>query len=521
MTLEDSPNSSIETARKLKGLQMADAIGKQGGLDVTIQQENKLTYKVKSQSQDNVWYHVVKQYGSNHGERKTGDWTCECPDFAHRHMQCKHIHAVLFSKLLGKKIYRDVLLQSPISQDLLDKAKKLGQVICPRCGSRDYQKFGFRYNKKNERLQRYKCNYCNRKFIFNPGFEHAKASALVITASIDLYFKGMSLRKIEDHIKQFYHVSISDSAVSHWLRKFNTIVQPYVDSFVPSRVGGVYHVDEMLLHVRKENNTPIMTLENKENHTHRKFDNHYSWLWNVMDSRTRFWICSRISQRRNANSATQVLKEMKQRAPLPKAFVHDGLRTYDEVYQSELYTLKNPRILNVRSVGVSKKGLNSRLERLNGTVRDREIVMRGLDTAQSTQELMDAMRIHYNFIRPNMAIGGQTPAEAAGINLNLGENKVETLMRQAAIHTKEAQAEPLPFKGLGIRIHKVQVLYENDCVEVKPKGWLDKKTWREINDILRVQGYGWFADGKDSCWIRHLDVKAPLQQRSGVNTLTE
>ena len=54
------------------------------------------------------------------------------------------------------------------------------------------------------------------------------------------------------------------------------------------------------------------------------------------------------------------------------------------------------------------------MERLNGTVRDRETVMRGLDNPKAAQELVDAMRIHYNFIRPNHAIGGQTPAEAAG-----------------------------------------------------------------------------------------------------------
>ena len=35
----------------------------------------------------------------------------------------------------------------------------------------------------------------------------------------------------------------------------------------------------MLLHVRKENNERTMNDLNEENHTHRFFDNHYSWLW--------------------------------------------------------------------------------------------------------------------------------------------------------------------------------------------------------------------------------------------------
>src|SRR6266704_282799 len=121
----------------------------------------------------------------------------------------------------------------------------------------------------------------------------------------------------------------------------------------------------------------------KRYHTHKFFDNHYSWLWNLMDSTTRFWICSRLSQRRDIQAGVALLKEMKNRAPLPKAFVHDGLRVYDEAYQKELFTLKTPRIQNVRSISIGHQGLNSKVERLNGTMRDRETVMRGLDNADA------------------------------------------------------------------------------------------------------------------------------------------
>lgn len=358
-----------------------------------------------------------------------------------------------------------------------------------------------RHNKNSGHMQRYLCKDCGYRFIVNPGFENSKASAKIVNAALDLYFKGASIRKSAHHLKQLYAFSVNSSSICRWIRKFTKLVQPYVDSFVPSQVGGVYHVDDMMLHVRKENNEANMTPDNHENHTHRQFHDHYSWLWNLMDSTTRFWICSRISQKRDIHATVQLLREMKQRAPLPKALVHDGLRSYDEAYQMELFTLKNPRIRNVRSIGSSHEGLNSKVERLNGTVRDRETVMRGLDTGKAAQELLDAMRIHYNFIRPHEAIGNQTPAEAAGINLNLGENKVEDLMRQAAINQGNAKTEKF-VSSLGIRATKVQVLHENGTTSVKPRQWLDKKTWREINEILRVQEFYWQADGKDSCWIR-------------------
>jgi G3E family GTPase len=127
--------------------------------------------------------------------------------------------------------------------------------------------------------------------------------------------------------------------------------------------------------------------------------------------------------------------------------------------------------------------------------------MQGSDNAEAAQESIDAISTHYNFIRPHHAIGGQTPAEAAGINLNLGDNKVESLMRQAAVYRREVQQEPI-VKGLGVRANKVEISNERDCIKVRPKAWLDKKDWREINDILRVQGFNWLANGKDSCWMR-------------------
>jgi transposase-like protein len=311
----------------------------------------------------------------------------------------KHVHCVKFSKLLRKKVYLDTFANKPIIPE-----SKVGEIICQKCGSLNYKKFGIRHNKNAGDMQRYLCKDCKFRFVINPAFENCKASAKVITAALDLYFKGVSLRKIAQHLKQMYSFQINSSSVCRWIRKFTKLVQPYVDSFVPSEVGGVYQVDEMMLHVRKENNQITMNPETKENHTHRSFDNHYSWLWNLMDSTTRFWICSRLSQRRDIQAGVELLQEAKERAPLPKAFIHDGLRTYDEAYQREYFTLSTPRIQNVRSIGSSHEGLNSKVERLNGTMRDRETVMRGLDTAKKSQELVDAMRIHYNFIRPHQAL---------------------------------------------------------------------------------------------------------------------
>jgi putative transposase len=107
----------------------------------------------------------------------------------------------------------------------------------------------------------------------------------------------------------------------------------------------------------------------------------------------------------------------------------DGLPSYDKAFQKEFYTLKNPRVKNIRSISVRNEGLNSVVERLNGTVRDREKVMRGMNTKESAQKVIEAMRIHYNYVREHSKLG-KTPAEECGIKI-VGKNKLLTLIQNA------------------------------------------------------------------------------------------
>ncbi len=58
--------------------------------------------------------------------------------------------------------------------------------------------------------------------------------------------------------------------------------------------------------------------------------------------------------------------------------------------------------------------------------------------------------------------------------------------------------------NLGKRIKKVTIANEGDSIKVTPTGWIDKKVWREINDLLRLHQFSWLSNGKDSCWMKLL-----------------
>jgi hypothetical protein len=69
------------------------------------------------------------------------------------------------------------------------------------------------------------------------------------------------------------------------------------------------------------------------------------------------------------------------------------------------------------------------MERMNGEVRDREKVMRGVKKDNSP--IFTGYQIYHNYIRPHSALGGRTPADACGIAIE-GENKWLTLIQNAS-----------------------------------------------------------------------------------------
>jgi hypothetical protein len=71
------------------------------------------------------------------------------------------------------------------------------------------------------------------------------------------------------------------------------------------------------------------------------------------------------------------------------------------------------------------------MERMNGEIRDREKVLRGLKTTNTP--ILVGYQIFHNYVRPHEALNGRTPSEAAGIKIE-GENKWLTLIENASRH---------------------------------------------------------------------------------------
>jgi putative transposase len=109
----------------------------------------------------------------------------------------------------------------------------------------------------------------------------------------------------------------------------------------------------------------------------------------------------------------------------PKIFITDGLPTYKRNAERIF-----PQAKHIRQITFKGESHNNKMERMNGEVRDREKVMRGLKTTDTAA--LSGYQIYHNFIRGHEALGGKTPAEACGIKVE-GENKWLTLIQTASI----------------------------------------------------------------------------------------
>ncbi len=109
----------------------------------------------------------------------------------------------------------------------------------------------------------------------------------------------------------------------------------------------------------------------------------------------------------------------------PKRIFTDGLEKYREGI-SFAFDGKKPEY--IARVGIKKPhATNNRIERLNGTVRERTKIQRGWKTMETP--LAEGQRIHYNFVKPHEALDGQTPAQAAGVGIQNKDKWLELLKR--------------------------------------------------------------------------------------------
>ena len=350
--------------------------------------ENK--FKVRSQTIPDRHYIVSKI--------DTG-LVCECPDHQTRNADCKHIKVVL------EYCKRNVFDHAGFR--IMERSKL---KLCKFCDSGNIIKKGFRKN-KNGKIPKFKCNDCNRTFSTNFGFEKMRYDENTITGALQMYYSGMSTRDISNHYEMM-GIDVSDVTIYNWIAKYSKMASSYLNGIVP-RVGNWFRADEVWVKIAGKQN----------------------YLFASMDDDTRYWLASDVAETKFQHNADNLLQLTKlQAGKSPRNFITDGLAAYMKS-SKKVFGKKTNHVRHIHIAGKRDRDNNNKMERLNGEIRDREKVFRGLKKIDTP--IFEGMKAYYNFTKKHSSLQGQTPAEAAKITID-GINKWKTIIQNASLHKENS-----------------------------------------------------------------------------------
>ena len=281
--------------------------------------------------------------------------------------------------------------------------------ICPYCDSKRSKKRGFRKTQNRGKIQRYECLDCNKRYVKRDGFFRMKNDSNKITMCLDMYYKGISLRKIQYHLGVFLPHNSSHMTILRWIRKYSKMVGDYTDTLKISNSGSITF-DEMEYKTKKKK----------------------SFFIGVMDMETRYLLSSGYYYDRGLPEFTEVLTSVKDKSLTSNnKFFTDGLGIYPtalrKVFNYKKHATKKFKHKVTKS---SDKAFNWKIERFNNSLRERTKIMRQFNSLESAKSIIKGYEIYYNFCRYHQGIKAY-PYERA-TNLKLGKNKWLDLIQLSA-----------------------------------------------------------------------------------------
>lgn len=206
-----------------------------------------------------------------------------------------------------------------------------------------------------------------------------------------------------------------NAIVYRWIQTYVPRISECVNSLTP-QLSETWQADELFVKMKGG--------ENEKQYGQKRM----AYLWNVMDRKTRFLLASRFSQHRNVNGAVGAFNAARKVAhdSQPEKIFTDKLNAYPQAME---YWEGESRPELVARMGIWKPHENNnRVERLNGTLRKRVKVQRGWKNPKS--KIVEGQRIQYNFVKPHMALEGQTPGQVAGVGIE-AKNKWLAMLTEA------------------------------------------------------------------------------------------
>lgn len=250
---------------------------------------------------------------------------------------------------------------------------------CKYCESENVIKFG-----KYKDTQYYYCKECERKFSNPDTIPKMQYSTDKIADALNMYYEGMSLKEIRRNLIQQHNDYISDATIFNWVKRFSKQAIIEAGKYKP-KVGSIWVADETMIELDGKN----------------------VWLWDIIDTKTRFLIATHMSFTRTTKDAQSLMEQAYRRTgKIPRIIYTDKLRAYLDGIELTFGADTEHKAGSPFEVGSH----NNYIERFHSTIKSRTKVMRGLRTVDTARLFLDGWLVHYNFFRPHMSLKDMTPA---------------------------------------------------------------------------------------------------------------
>lgn len=289
---------------------------------------------------------------------------------------------------------------------------------CPTCKSKDLKKDGLRKTRCRGAIQRYKCKKCSYRFIEKDAFFKMRNSPQKITLCLDLFFRGISTRKVQEHLQSFYPHNSDNSTIYRWVIRYAELISKFTDTLKPL-LGYEVQVDEIEFHRRK--------------HPKKKLGVDKNYFIDSVDTKTRFLVAAQYAESRSKEEIKKVMSDIKKKGENRVRMVTtDGFMGYTNVVKKTFgYSNKLGRYTVFHNVVCARQGegFNYPIERLHNTIRHRTKTFRGFHgSAHSARTILKGIEIYYNYITKHQGIN-KRPCEAAEIDLELRPNRWLSLIK--------------------------------------------------------------------------------------------
>ena len=229
---------------------------------------------------------------------------------------------------------------------------------------------------------------------------------LIITQTMDMYYSGMSFRKIAQHLQRFFPKGVSHSTIYRWIMKYVPIMENFTDE---QKIKASWQIQSDEVEFKRRISKTSKGVANE-------------FFIDVIDMDSRYIVSSLYSADRKTNTLNKVLGKAKRKTgEQVKVISTDGLNAYPRVIK-KTFGMKVNKFNKIASTSKvvhqvikSDSGkFNYKIERFHNTLRERTKIMRGFHGCiTSAQTLLKGFEIYYNWIRNHQGIEYKTPSQLA------------------------------------------------------------------------------------------------------------